>query len=215
MSVSHPRRIRLRLRLLAVAALALLGPALHAQQTLTPAFSAPYRAFDRNEFGATFSSPGDLALEGFYGYGAGGFDVSLRAGFLQFGDGGTASPNDGGTAALLGAQLRQRIVTYSNRFPLDGAVTVGLGGRFGEGTDVVFLPVGLTLGRRFQLDGSRTSFVPYVQPYVGAAFSDDDTSLEAGVGLGVDIRIGRQVDLRVSGGLGYVEGVAVGLAFLR
>ena len=43
-----------------------------AQETGTPIFKAPYRAFDNHEFGVSLSDPGEgvsLALEGFYRYG--------------------------------------------------------------------------------------------------------------------------------------------------
>jgi len=53
----------------AVALVALVAGQSVAQETGTPIFKAPYRAFTQHEFGASLSDPGNgvsLALEGFY-----------------------------------------------------------------------------------------------------------------------------------------------------
>ena len=55
-----------------------------AQETGTPVFKAPYRAFEQHEFGASLSDPGEgagIALEGFYRFGRDRNDFSVRAGF--------------------------------------------------------------------------------------------------------------------------------------
>ena len=183
-----------------------------AQLTGTPVFSAPYRAFKSTEAGAVVSSAGNYSLEGFYGYGRGKFDIELRAGFIDF---GTAGNVDLGSQVVLGAQARQRVITNTRQFPLDGALTFGISGGFGDGTDRVLIPVGLSLGRRFLLEGTKTSFVPYVQPFAGLSLTDGDSELIAGLGLGVDIRLSDVIDLRVGGGVGDIEGVSVGLAIVR
>jgi hypothetical protein len=54
------------------------------------------------------------------------------------------------------------LLTHSSDFPLDGALTVGLGGVFYDGATVVRTPIGLSLGRRIDSRGSGVSFVPYV-----------------------------------------------------
>ncbi|HEY9016283.1 MAG TPA: hypothetical protein VIM84_14615, partial [Gemmatimonadales bacterium] len=135
---------------------------LAAQETGTPMFKAPYRSFTNHEFGAAFSDPGETwsyALEGFYSYGSGKNDFGLRAGI--------ADPQGAGsTSILLGADFRTRVLSYSEDFPLDGALTVGVGANFGDADDVVYLPVGLSVGRRFELEGSKTTFTPYAHPVV-------------------------------------------------
>lgn len=126
-----------------------------AQETGTPVFKAPYRAFVNHEFGGSISDPGtgtDFALEGFYRYGRGAHDFSIRGGFAD----GAGSID---TKLLLGGDFRTRVVSYSESFPLDGALTVGLGSSIGDGPDLFFLPVGISLGRRFNLEGSNTTFV--------------------------------------------------------
>nr|MCU0255866.1 hypothetical protein [Vicinamibacterales bacterium] len=66
-----------------------------AQETGTPVFMAPYRAFEKMEFGAMFSDPGigNWALEGEYGFGFGVYDISVNGGYLD---------RDGGDAGTFG-----------------------------------------------------------------------------------------------------------------
>ena len=45
---------------------------------------------------------------------------------------------------LLGGAFRTRVVSYSESFPLDGALTVGFGTQIGDGPDLFFLPVGIS-----------------------------------------------------------------------
>jgi hypothetical protein len=193
--------------------LALLGgsaAAAAAQETSTPIFKAPYRAFESHEFGASLSDPGSgigFALEGFYRYGQGQHDFSVRGGF--------ADVQGANTAFLIGGDFRTQVLSYSESFPLDGALTLGLGGIFGEGDDIFLLPVGISLGRRFDVEGSSTTFVPYVHPNIVPVFGGSGDDVQFTLGLGVDIRFGERWAVRASGGLGDIEGVGVSLAYLR
>jgi hypothetical protein len=184
-----------------------------AQETGTPVFKAPYRAFTSHEFGANLSFPegADFGLEGFYTYGYNRFDIGLRGGIVN----ADAPLGDDNTSVVLGASFRARVVEASQSFPLDGALTIGAGAIFGEGDDVVLIPVGISLGRRLQLEGSRVSFVPYVHPVLVPRLGGGDDEVDFALGLGVDVRFSQALDLRVSAGIGEVEGVALGLAFVR
>jgi hypothetical protein len=198
--------------LLVAAVVALSAADVAAQETGTPMFKAPYRAFTSHEFGAAFSDPGegvDFALEGFYSYGRGNNDFGLRAGF--------ANPEGAGdTRLLLGGDFRTRVLSYSESFPLDGALTLGAGINLGDGDDLIYLPLGVSLGRRFELEGSRTSFTPYAHPVIvpvlGAAGGDD---VGFALGLGVDMRFSRDWAIRVSGGIGDLEGVGIAATYVR
>jgi opacity protein-like surface antigen len=181
-----------------------------AQETGTPIFKAPYRAFETHEFGGSVSDPGEgigFALEGFYRYGKGAHDFSVRGGF--------ADADGDNTIFLIGGDFRTQVLSYSESFPLDGALTLGLGGLFGEGDDVFLLPIGLSLGRRFDVEGSSTTFVPYVHPNIVPVFGGGDDDVEFTLGLGVDIRFSERWSVRASGGLGDIEGVGVSLAYVR
>ena len=192
---------------LGAAALALAAPA-RAQETGTPVFSAPYRAFSHHELGLSLSAPegSDLGVEGFYSFASGRNDFGLRLGLLDAED---------GSDLVLGGRFRTRLVTHSQDFPLDGALTVGLGAQFFDGDTVVRTPIGLSLGRRIDSGSSGLSFVPYLQPVLIPTFSDGDSELELALGLGVDLRLTRRFDLRVSGSVGDLEGFSVSFAWVR
>ncbi len=183
---------------LAIAAV-LMGSATAAaaQATGMPSFNAPYRAFQRSEFGGVLSFPdgGGTGFEGAYRYASGPFDIGLRGGF--FDPGGTAS-----TVVLAGVEARERVITHTIDFPLDGALVFGAGAQLVSGASAFLIPVGLSLGRRIDPQGSTVSIVPYVQPTFAFIMGDQPSDLVFGFGIGADFRLSRIFDARVSGGLG-------------
>lgn len=192
--------------LLATLAMFVAVPA--AAQTLgTPVFMAPYRAFERTEFGATFSDPGrGVALEGHYRFASGVNDIGLRVGVRD---------NDPGESQLLlGAEWRTRTVTHSADFPLDGSLTLGVGAQIGGDNSTVLVPVGFSLGRRIAIEDSNVELTPYLHP-VAALVIGDNSDLIVGIGLGMDIRLSRQLEIRVAGAIGDYDGVSIGVSFLR
>jgi hypothetical protein len=192
---------------MALALFAFASPAV-AQATFTPSYNAPYRAFETYEFGGTFSFPQgyrDFAIEGQYRWGHRGWDVGFRAGVMDY--------EGGGSDFLLGVEGRGRVLDHTrDDFPLDGAIVLGVGtAEF----DAWTIPsAGLSLGRRVNLEDF--SFILYGQPTLFLFAGDGDSDLEFGLGLGADFRVGRALDLRVSGGLfDGPEGVAVSLVWVR
>ena len=182
-----------------------------AQATGTTTFNAPYRAFVRSEIGVSLSFPngGGTALEGAYRIASHGFDLGFKAGFF--------TPSGAGdTELLLGAEARQRVITHTIDFPLDGAVIVGVGGNFVSGASQLIIPVGLSLGRRVDPRGSTVSIVPYVQPtmYVLAG-SVVTNHVRFALGLGGDFRLSHVFDARISAGLGDSEGVSIGAVWVH
>lgn len=199
----------------AVAVLALVLPApLFGQATGTPSFHAPYRAFVRSEAGGTISFPngGGTALEGQYRFGHRSFDVGIRGGLLI---------QDGADdLSLVGAEARARVITHTEEFPMDGAVVFGAGATFGGGTRFIF-PIGLSLGRRLNIDDSSISIVPYVQPTgflvsEPRPFTPRDTAFDVSLGFGADFRLSAVFDARISIGVGDgPEGVSVTGVWIR
>ncbi|HYT04845.1 MAG TPA: hypothetical protein VEM13_08205 [Gemmatimonadales bacterium] len=182
---------------LIAAALTTVATAAVAQATGMPSFNAPYRAFQRSEFGGVLSFPdgGGTGFEGVYRYASGKFDIGLRGGF--FDPGGTAS-----TVVLAGVEARERVITHTVDFPLDGAILVGAGAELVSGASALVIPVGLSLGRRVDPQGSTVSIVPYVQPTFAFIAGDQPSDLIFAFGLGADFRLSRVFDARISGGLG-------------
>jgi hypothetical protein len=204
--------------LLVAIVVAFSASGLAAQETGTPVFKAPYRAFTNYEFGVSLSDPGSAvsyALEGFYRYGHGPYDLSVRGGWekLSSNVNGVAVPCC--TRYLVGGDFRARIIEYSESFPLDGALTVGFGANVGSGQDSYYLPVGISIGRRFELEGSKTSFIPFVHPVIIPRFGGGGSHTDFALGLGVDVRFSRSLAIRASGGLGDIDGVGVSLAYIH
>jgi len=197
---------------LVLTALALTAGTAAAQASFTPSFNAPYRAFEKHEFGATGAWVGfdNIGIEGQFRFGYKKFDIGIRGGYVDNGGSGT-----GGTF-VLGGEGRMRVVEHSQTFPLDGALVAGIGtGEF----DVWMVPMaGISLGRRVDLEG--VSFVAYAQPTLGFVVVDTGvgttSDLNFGLGFGADFKVGTSLDLRTSVGFFDVgEGLAVSLVWVR
>ncbi len=186
-----------------------LAASLRAQATGMPSFNAPYRAFQRSEFGVVISFPNGngTAFEGVYRYARSRFDIGFRGGMY---DPGACCK----TELLVGAEARERVITHTVDFPLDGALVFGAGGALVSGGSVVFIPVGLSLGRRIDPRGSTVSIVPYVQP-TATLVADGGSTLDFTLGLGADFRFGHTFDARLSVGLGDLDGVSIGAVWVH
>lgn len=181
-----------------------------AQTTGMPSYSSPYRVFSTHEFGAALSFPGGnggVGVEGLYGFGKGKFDVGLR--------GGLVVPDDADTRFLVGVNGRHRVFDHSEAFPLDGAVTLGVGAHFGDGTQL-YIPAALSIGRRINVEDSEVSIVPYVQPtlYLTEG-SDQGLDAHFTLGIGGDFKLSRMFEARLSFGLGDLEGLSIGAVWFR
>jgi hypothetical protein len=180
-----------------------------AQATGTTTFNAPYRAFTRSEVGALLSFPngGGTAFEGVYRMASGKFDIGFKGGIFN-------PSGPGKSVALLGVEARERVISKTPDFPLDGALVFGVGANLVSGSSVLIIPVGLSLGGRVTPQGSQVSFVPYVQP-TAFFLADGGSDLQFALGLGFDLRLSRSFDARISAGLGDVEGVSIGAVWVH
>jgi hypothetical protein len=201
--------MRLRLALLFFVLAGGSAATLAAQATGVPSYNAPYRAFTRSEFGVVLSFPdgGGTAFEGAYRMASGKFDLGFR--------GGIFSPDGGDSQLLLGAEARQRVVTHTQDFPLDGALILGIGGRFSSDNSEVIVPIGLSLGRRVDPKDSKISIVPYVQPTGFFVAGNGESDFLFALGLGADFRLSPKFDARISAGLGDLEGVSIGAVWVH
>lgn len=181
-----------------------------AQATGLPSFNAPYRAFRRSEIGLVLSFPngGGTAFEGAYRVSHGKFDLGFRGGI--FTPGGNAN-----SRLLVGAEARERVVTHTEDFPLDGALIVGIGGQFASGSSFAVIPVGLSLGRRVDPKNSKISIVPYVQPTGFLRAGNGTSDFLFSLGLGADFRLTPRFDARISAGLGDLEGVSLSAVWVH
>ena len=181
-----------------------------AQASGFPSFNAPYRAFVGHEAGFVVSFPGldDAAVEGLYRFGRGKFDIGIRGGILFIQNRGV---ND--EIVALGVEARQRILTHSDDFPADGALIFGLGLQIGARDDLI-PSVGVSFGRRIDFEDSDISIIPFVQPHVWWFVGDTD-DVAFSLGLGADLRLAPRFDLRVSAGVGDIDGISVGAVWIR
>ncbi len=185
------------------------GPAF-AQATAMPAYYAPSRSFDEYEFGATLSFPDyeGLGVEGLFGFGYKNFDLEVRGGMFDPGEGIDAS-------GTLGVTGRYRVIAHTENFPLDGAVVAGIGAwLFNNSTALI--PVGITLGRRLQIEDSQVSIVPYAEPVV-VFVTGLGGDVWFGLGLGADFKLSQAFDVRLSVGFGdaTLEGFALSAVWVH
>ncbi len=191
-----------------VPVLVFLAAPVAAQSTGVPVFQAPYRAFAKNEIAISYTDPGPgYSLEGSYRIDLGSHaDGGIRGGLLETGHGIK-------TSMLLGVDARLRLIDHTETFPLDGSLTLGLGFR-DNGQTVGYVPIGISMGRRFFVEGSSTSLVAYVQPTLTPMFADA-SGTNFTLGFGVDVRLTQRLDFRLSGGIGDLNGIGLGVAILH
>jgi hypothetical protein len=115
----------------------------------------------------------------------------------------------------VGGDFRTQVLHYSESIPVDGALTLGFGANIGSGQDAYYLPVGFSVGRRFDLEGSNTTFVPFAHPVIVPTFGGGGSHINFALGLGVDVRFSRTLAVRASGGIGDIDGVGISLAYIR
>jgi hypothetical protein len=189
---------------------ALLVSKAAAQATGMPSFNAPYRAFTRSEIGLVISFPsgGGTAFEGAYRRSSGRFDIGFLGG--MFDPGGAGS-----TVLLVGVEARQRVLSHTVDFPLDGALVFGVGGQFATGNSAMVVPIGLSLGRRIDPQRSQISIVPYVQPTGLLVAGNGNSDFLFALGLGADFRLSPRFDARISAGLGDLEGVSISAVWVH
>ncbi len=193
------------------AALVVLATTVVAQATLTPSFNAPRRPFARSEFGGvvSFPEPAGTAYEGVYRVGSGKLDLGLRGGLLDF-----QGPAE--STLLAGFEGRARMLSHGRDFPLDGSLVFGAGGRFVSGNSRFSFPLGMSLGRRIGVEGSKVTFMPYVQPTAFLRGGNNiNTDFIYALGLGTDVRFGGALDARLGVGLGDVQGVSLGAVWVH
>lgn len=185
-----------------------------AQVIGTPVYKTPYAGFKHSELAGYISDPGEgvsIAVQGEYRVNRKKYDIGLTVGFAD------ASGNGDGLFGV-GLDGRTALARHTQDFPLDAALTGGVGALFASGDVGFIIPVGVSLGREIILEGSKISFTPYVHPVLAPVLGSDNVvgnDIQFGLGLGVDVGLSAAFHLRVSGSVGDIEGVAIGLAWNR
>lgn len=170
-------------------------------QIFTPTFLGPRASSDVGVY--LSDGPGDLAVEGIWRRGFGGYDLGLRVGIAD---------TDPDAAVLVGGELRSPL--RLGGAPLDAALTGGVQAVIGD-RDGLGAQLGLALGRTFA--GAPFSISPYLHPriaVVNALGEGDESDLELLADLGVDFGFSPNLVLRL--GIAFEQpgaGLGVGLAW--
>jgi len=142
-------------------------------------------------------------------------------------DVGFADPEgEGNGKLLLGGQFAGMLNQATAEMPLDFLATGGVGFAVGDGSDLVRVPFGVSIGHRFPLEGN-FAVTPYVHPRLsidicsdcGPEGDDSETDLGIDFDIGVSFEVSRSLSFRVSalfGGsdtFGDSDGFGISLAY--
>ena len=193
----------------ALAAALVLPAAEAAAQTFYPAFQ-PARTVQR-EYNFAIAD-GDAGTQFIFQWHEG---MTGASGF-RF-DGGLIDPDAEGedVAVLLGATYLRQLNNAGPNIPLDLLFTIGGSAYVGDGV-ALEVPVGISVGRRFPLDGV-FALTPFVHPRLALQYcnecdaGDSETDLGIGVDLGVDFEVSQRMSLRAALLLGSDDTDAIGL----
>lgn len=116
-------------------------------------------------------------------------------------DGGVAAPDSrkGDNAIFAFGQYAYQSHRATDEVPLDFLFTAGVGLALGGGS-VLRLPVGLSLGNRFELQND-LAITPWVHPRVSLDVCDcegDDLSMGVAFDIGANLELSRRLSVRVA-----------------
>ena len=113
-------------------------------------------------------------------------------------------PRSANGRLIIGGSYGRRLNSATDDFPLDLMFTTGVGGAFGDGNSFLRVPVGLSVGHRFVLDGA-VAVTPYAHPRLAIDYCSRcggggrrDTNLGVDVDLGVSVEFSPSIALRAS-----------------
>ncbi|HEU4642936.1 MAG TPA: hypothetical protein VFS44_10825 [Gemmatimonadaceae bacterium] len=213
----HKRSSSLAAAFAAGAAILLASSSAQAQAWHYPAFQPP--TISTREFNFAVAGGGDYGTTGVFQWREGiGPDTHLSM------DIGFADPDFGDTGFLIGGGIGQRIMRATAETPIDLVLTGGLYGEFGVKPSIIRLPLGVSVGHRFPIEGTKTAITPYVHPRLSIDMCASDcegidTKVKVNFDFGADFEVTRQLSLRGAFTVGGVSeadskvGFGFGLAF--
>ncbi|MBC7790968.1 MAG: hypothetical protein H7Z74_13560 [Anaerolineae bacterium] len=160
-----------------------------------PSFQPPVHVSREYNFG--IASGGDAGTT-FVGQWREGF---RRTTHLVF-EAGVSDGGDLDSRILLGAGFATTVFGSQPNLPLDILLTSGVYPSFGDGTTLIRVPVGLTLGKRLALQD--LAITPYAHPRLSFDFCsgdlcfDDNLDFSINFDLGADFEINPQLGFRAS-----------------
>ena len=117
-------------------------------------------------------------------------------------DVGVADPNCRGcdNKFLIGGQFAHQLTTANAQMPFDMLFTVGANGAFGGGYTLARIPVGVSIGHRFPLEGGM-ALTPYAHPRLSLDFCSqcgDNSNINLDFDIGASFDFSPQFSLRAS-----------------
>ncbi|MEP7382967.1 MAG: hypothetical protein ABI910_14855 [Gemmatimonadota bacterium] len=165
----------------------------HAQAWAYPSFQAP--AITTREFNFGIANAGDAGTSLVFQWRE-GYSPKSQFSF----DVGFADPKARGADNILflGGNFGYQLAKSSADVPLDFLLTGGMGLAFGNKT-TLRVPVGVSIGHRFPLDGT-LALTPYVHPRVSLDFCSacggDDSQVGINFDIGANLELTRVLALR-------------------
>lgn len=211
----HLRSVRHALSAVAVAGVALVAATdtLSAQAWVYPSFQPPY-VVGREYHGLVADGDNGAGTSLVFQWREG---LSARAQFSL--DVGLADPDGGDARFLIGGGYGYQLnrAEANPELPLDLLFTAGAYGNFGDGITMLRIPVGVSIGRRFPLEG-QMAITPYLHPRVALTVCNDcadETDVNVNFDFGADFEVTRSLSIRGSIMLGGddEEAFGIGLAW--
>jgi hypothetical protein len=143
----------------------------------------------------------------------------LAAGSQLSFDAGIADPEseNADLFLLLGGQYARQLALARPDMPLDFLFTAGLFGMFGNDLTFVSIPVGVSLGHRFPIEGTSMAITPFAHPRLSldyaSANDESETDLAVNFDLGGSLELNQTISLRVSATFGDIDALGISMAF--
>lgn len=212
----HVRRSALRAAF-AAAAFAAASTTAQAQAANYPAFELP--RIENRAFNFAVADGEDWGTQLLFQWREG---VSPR---MQLGlDAGFGDPDGFDSYMFIGGNLGYQLMASNANMPFDMMLTAGINGAFSDPLDVIRIPVGVSVGHRFDLEGPM-AITPFAHPRLiidhcseDCFGPDDATDFGLGFDIGADFAFNPQASVRfaisLSNGELFDEQDSFGLGFV-
>jgi hypothetical protein len=137
------------------------------------------------------------------------FDFGIRGGIAA--DTGSG----GGALKLLGIDTRYSFFHETPEFPVDAALTLGVGARWDSQTDQKLIPLGVTFGRHLTPPSGGVLVTTYMHPKVFYITGDGKDTVAFNMSVGFNVLFARGFEIRFGGSAGRFGGVGLGLILYR
>lgn len=117
-------------------------------------------------------------------------------------DVGYADPESGSNRLVVGGGFATELVRARSDLPLDFLLAAGAYVALGEGDPLVRIPLGMSIGHRFPLQGG-LALTPYVHPRLSIDICGDCVNNDSQTELGLNFDVGVNLDVTPNLGLRF------------